>query len=176
MECRLFLDVVVAECASVFQLFTREDQTLLIWWNAFFVLETARFNMKIYKVTKPGSRLKTSSSSKVKMKLVTVVSSTRICVILLPVRKRTVLQTNLLEMPSSSAIGLFYSPASTVQVIMYSLQQVEKYRTPSCHVPLKITAHFKFKPLTHLLSVLSLQLLLTIDSTIDHRNSNMKNT
>jgi len=32
------LDVVVAECAAVFQLFSSKDQTLLIWRDSFFVL------------------------------------------------------------------------------------------------------------------------------------------
>jgi hypothetical protein len=30
VECRLFLDVVVGQCATILQLLAREDQTLLI--------------------------------------------------------------------------------------------------------------------------------------------------
>ena len=39
VECGLLLDVVVLECPSVFKLLTCEDQTLLIWRNAFLVLD-----------------------------------------------------------------------------------------------------------------------------------------
>jgi len=35
---RLLLDVIVRESASIFQLFASKDQTLLIWRNAFFIL------------------------------------------------------------------------------------------------------------------------------------------
>ena len=38
MEGGFFLDVVVAESATIFQLLASKDQTLLIWWNALFVL------------------------------------------------------------------------------------------------------------------------------------------
>merc|ERR1711962_802446 len=38
MEGGFLLDIVVTECATVFQLLTSEDQTLLIWWDSFFVL------------------------------------------------------------------------------------------------------------------------------------------
>jgi len=38
MERRLLLDVVVGQSAAVLQLLAGEDQTLLIGWNAFFVL------------------------------------------------------------------------------------------------------------------------------------------
>ena len=33
VERRLFLDVVVAECTTVFELLASEDQTLLVGWN-----------------------------------------------------------------------------------------------------------------------------------------------
>ena len=36
---RLFLDVVVAQSAAVFQLLAGEDQTLLIWGNSLLVLD-----------------------------------------------------------------------------------------------------------------------------------------
>merc|ERR1712142_285239 len=39
MEGGFLLDVVVAQCATVFQLLTSEDKTLLIWWNTFFILD-----------------------------------------------------------------------------------------------------------------------------------------
>ena len=39
MEGRLLLDVVVGECATVFQLLAGEDQALLIGWDSFLVLD-----------------------------------------------------------------------------------------------------------------------------------------
>ena len=39
MEGGLFLDVVVGEGAAIFQLLASEDQPLLIWGNAFLVLD-----------------------------------------------------------------------------------------------------------------------------------------
>ena len=39
---RLFLDVVVTEGTTIFQLLASKDQTLLIWWNAFLVLSETR--------------------------------------------------------------------------------------------------------------------------------------
>merc|ERR1719387_1927229 len=39
MESAFLLDVVVAQGASVFKLFSGEDKTLLIWGNALFVLD-----------------------------------------------------------------------------------------------------------------------------------------
>ena len=36
---RLFLDVVVTQCTTIFQLFAGKDQTLLIWRDTFLVLE-----------------------------------------------------------------------------------------------------------------------------------------
>jgi len=38
MESAFLLDVVVAQGASVFKLFSSEDKTLLIWGNSLFVL------------------------------------------------------------------------------------------------------------------------------------------
>jgi len=38
MEGRLLLNVVVRECSAVFKLLSSEDETLLLWRNAFFVL------------------------------------------------------------------------------------------------------------------------------------------
>merc|ERR1719248_561100 len=38
VESTLLLNVVVTQCASVLQLLAREDQTLLIRWNTFLVL------------------------------------------------------------------------------------------------------------------------------------------
>ena len=35
------LDIVVGECAAVFELFAGEDQALLVGWNALFVLDLA---------------------------------------------------------------------------------------------------------------------------------------
>merc|ERR1711953_780612 len=39
MQSGLFLNIIVAQCAAIFQLFSGEDQTLLIWRNSFFVLD-----------------------------------------------------------------------------------------------------------------------------------------
>lgn len=38
MQRALLLYVVVAECATVFQLLACKNQSLLVWWNALFVL------------------------------------------------------------------------------------------------------------------------------------------
>merc|ERR1711966_185492 len=38
VESRFFLNVVIGQGASVLQLLTCEDQALLIWWNAFLIL------------------------------------------------------------------------------------------------------------------------------------------
>jgi len=38
MESGLLLDVIVGESSSVFELFTSEDKSLLIWGNTFFIL------------------------------------------------------------------------------------------------------------------------------------------
>jgi|FLMP01.1.fsa_nt_emb hypothetical protein len=38
MKSGLFLDVVICQCSAVLQLFTSEYQSLLVRWNAFFVL------------------------------------------------------------------------------------------------------------------------------------------
>ena len=39
MQCRLLLDVVIAQGTSIFQLLASKDQTLLIWGNALLVLD-----------------------------------------------------------------------------------------------------------------------------------------
>ena len=39
MQRRLFLDVVVGESTVVFELFASENKPLLVWWDAFFVLD-----------------------------------------------------------------------------------------------------------------------------------------
>jgi hypothetical protein len=38
MKCAFLLDVVIGKCATVFQLLSSKDQTLLIRWDAFLVL------------------------------------------------------------------------------------------------------------------------------------------
>jgi len=35
----LFLDVIIGKSTSIFKLFTSKDQSLLFWWNSFFVLD-----------------------------------------------------------------------------------------------------------------------------------------
>ena len=39
MEGRLLLDVVVAEGSAVFELLSGEDESLLVWWDSFLVLD-----------------------------------------------------------------------------------------------------------------------------------------
>jgi len=39
VEGGFLLDVVVRKGSSIFELFTSEDQSLLIWWDTFFVLD-----------------------------------------------------------------------------------------------------------------------------------------
>merc|ERR1719267_58898 len=39
MESRFFLDVVVGKCSSIFKLLSSEDESLLIWWDTFLVLD-----------------------------------------------------------------------------------------------------------------------------------------
>ena len=38
MKGRFLLDVVVAQGSAIFQLFSSEDESLLVWWDTFFVL------------------------------------------------------------------------------------------------------------------------------------------
>jgi len=38
MKCRFFLNVIVRKSSSIFQLFSSENKSLLIWWNSFFIL------------------------------------------------------------------------------------------------------------------------------------------
>jgi len=39
MKCGLLLDVVIRQGTAIFKLFTGEDETLLVWWNTFLVLD-----------------------------------------------------------------------------------------------------------------------------------------
>ena len=39
VESRLFLDVVVRKGASIFKLFPSKDESLLVWWDTFLVLD-----------------------------------------------------------------------------------------------------------------------------------------
>merc|ERR1712207_97943 len=39
MESGLLLDVVVGESSAVLELLTSEDQSLLVWWDTFLVLD-----------------------------------------------------------------------------------------------------------------------------------------
>merc|ERR1719198_204439 len=38
VKSRLLLDVVIGEGSSILKLLTGEDESLLIWWNTFFIL------------------------------------------------------------------------------------------------------------------------------------------
>ena len=39
VKSRLFLDVVVAEGTTILKLLASKDETLLVWWDAFLVLD-----------------------------------------------------------------------------------------------------------------------------------------
>merc|ERR1712079_775539 len=39
VKCGLFLDVVIRKCTSIFELLTSENQTLLLRWDSFLVLD-----------------------------------------------------------------------------------------------------------------------------------------
>ena len=39
MECRLLLDVVVAQGAAILKLLASKDESLLVWWDALLVLD-----------------------------------------------------------------------------------------------------------------------------------------
>ena len=39
MESRFFLDVVIGECSSIFELLSSEDESLLVGWDALLVLD-----------------------------------------------------------------------------------------------------------------------------------------
>merc|ERR1719462_774192 len=39
MQCRLFLDVVVGKSTTILELLSSKDQTLLVWWNTFLILD-----------------------------------------------------------------------------------------------------------------------------------------
>jgi len=39
VQSRLFLDVVVGQRTAIFKLFADKDQSLLVWWDAFLVLD-----------------------------------------------------------------------------------------------------------------------------------------
>ena len=39
MECGLLLDVVIRKGSAVFELLTSEDESLLIWWDTFLILD-----------------------------------------------------------------------------------------------------------------------------------------
>ena len=41
VQGRLLLDVVVTQGSAVFELFAGEDKALLVWWDAFLVLNLA---------------------------------------------------------------------------------------------------------------------------------------
>ncbi len=38
VKCGFFLDIIVSQCSSIFKLFTSKNESLLIWWNTFFIL------------------------------------------------------------------------------------------------------------------------------------------
>jgi len=39
MKCRFLLDVIIGECTAIFELLSGENETLLIWWDTFFILD-----------------------------------------------------------------------------------------------------------------------------------------
>ena len=50
MERALLLDVVVGKSPAIFELFSSEDETLLVWWNTLLVL-----NLRLYVVDRVGA-------------------------------------------------------------------------------------------------------------------------
>merc|ERR1712168_626108 len=78
MKGRFLLDVVVRKCTSIFKLFTGENETLLIWWNTFLILNFSLhvfdgiggFNFKCNRFTGQGldENLHTAPKSKDEMK------------------------------------------------------------------------------------------------------------
>merc|ERR1712152_26325 len=77
MQGALLLDVIVGEGSSIFKLLSSEDQSLLIWWDSFLVLDLGldilngvrRFNLKSDGLSSQGldEDLHTSSQSENKM-------------------------------------------------------------------------------------------------------------
>mmetsp|Transcript_67849 Transcript_67849/g.180568 ORF Transcript_67849/g.180568 Transcript_67849/m.180568 type:complete len:96 (+) Transcript_67849:133-420(+) len=45
MKSRLLLDVVISKSASIFELLSSEDETLLIWRNSFLVLDLLLYSV-----------------------------------------------------------------------------------------------------------------------------------
>merc|ERR1719431_1393451 len=39
MQGRLLLDIVVRKSSTIFQLLSSKNQTLLVWWNSFLILD-----------------------------------------------------------------------------------------------------------------------------------------
>merc|ERR1719168_47766 len=74
MKCRFLLDVVITQGSSIFQLLTSKYQSLLIWWNSFFVLDFGfyifnvirSFNLKSYGLSSKCLDKDLHSSSKAK--------------------------------------------------------------------------------------------------------------
>ena len=62
MESRFFLDIVVREGSTIFQLFTSKDESLLIGWDSFFILDLSLdvingvgwFNVEGYSLASEG--------------------------------------------------------------------------------------------------------------------------
>ena len=48
VKCGFLLDVVIRESSSIFELLTSENESLLIWWNTFFILNLSPKNDKNY--------------------------------------------------------------------------------------------------------------------------------
>jgi len=74
MKRRLFLDIVITQGSSIFQLLSSKYQSLLIWWNSFFVLNFCfnifngirSFNLKSYGLSSKCLHKDLHSSSKAK--------------------------------------------------------------------------------------------------------------
>merc|ERR1719481_1843335 len=43
MKGRLFLDIVVGQGPTIFQLLSSKDQSLLVWWNTFLILDLSLY-------------------------------------------------------------------------------------------------------------------------------------
>lgn len=77
MKSAFLLDVVIAECATIFELLSSKDKSLLIGWNAFFILDLClnivnsicRFNIKSDGLASQGLNEDLHSTSKAQDKM-----------------------------------------------------------------------------------------------------------
>ena len=69
MERRLFLDVVIGQSSAILQLLAGEYQALLVWWDAFLVLDLGldivdgigRFDLERNRLAREAMRIASTS-------------------------------------------------------------------------------------------------------------------